>query len=78
MTVYGVNSETLETDEIKVLGSKGTTALIKAEFICRLAPGDYFISLGLATRKGEEIVPHDRRYDAIYLQIAPVTKFLVW
>lgn len=75
VTVYGVNSETLETDEIKVLGSKGTTALIKAEFICRLAPGDYFISLGLATRKGEEIVPHDRRYDAIYLQIAPVTKF---
>lgn len=75
VTVYGVNSETLETDEIKVLGSKGTTALIKAEFICRLAPGDYFISFGLATRKGEEIVPHDRRYDAIYLQIAPVTKF---
>ncbi|HRN82728.1 MULTISPECIES: ABC transporter ATP-binding protein [Betaproteobacteria] len=75
VTVYGVNSETLETDEIKVLGSKGTTARIKAEFICRLAPGDYFISLGLATRKGEEIIPHDRRYDAIYLQIAPVTKF---
>lgn len=75
VTVYGANSETLETDEIKKLGCRGTVALVEAKFICRLAPGDYFISLGVATRQGEEIIPHDRRYDAIHLQIAPSTKF---
>lgn len=75
VTVYGANSETLETDEIKKLGSKGTVALAEAKFVCRLAPGDYFVSLGIATRQSEEIIPHDRRYDAIHLQIAPSTKF---
>ncbi len=75
VTVYGANSETLETDEIKKLGGKGTAALAEAKFVCRLAPGDYFVSLGIATRQGEEIIPHDRRYDAIHLQIAPSTKF---
>ncbi len=75
ITVYGANSETLSTKETKDLGNKGTAAAIEVAFICRLAPGDYFISFGVATRQGEEIIPHDRRYDAIHLQIAPSTEF---
>ena len=75
VTVYGVNSETLETSQVMSLGGEGTAAMVEATFTCRLAPGDYFISLGLATCPGGEIVPHDRRYDAIHLQVEPATKF---
>lgn len=75
VTVYGVNSETLEVDEFKLLGQCGQAAYAKAVFPCRLATGDYFISLGIATKHGEEITPHDRRYDAIHLQVRPITTF---
>lgn len=75
VTVYGVNTETLETDEINPLGSKDTVALVHTSFVCRLAQGDYFVSLGVATRQGEKIIPHDRRYDSIHLQVIPVEKF---
>jgi len=75
VTVYGVNSETLEIDNFRSLGEGGTVVLGEAVFCCRLAHGDYFISLGIATKQGEEIVPHDRRYDAIHLQVQPATSF---
>jgi lipopolysaccharide transport system ATP-binding protein len=52
-------------------------SVIQAEavFICRLAPGDYFISLGVATKHGEAVTPHDRRYDSIHLQVRPNNTF---
>jgi lipopolysaccharide transport system ATP-binding protein len=75
VTIYGVNSETLSVDEFKIYGQQGTVIQAVAEFTCRLAQGDYFISLGVATRTGEEIIPHDRRYDAIHLQVRPDSTF---
>lgn len=75
VTVYGINSETLDIDKFKSLGKSGQSAYAKATFCNRLAPGDYFISLGIATREGEEIIPHDRRYDSIYMQVRPVKSF---
>ena len=69
VTVYGVNSETLARDEFKDYGKQGSVISAVVQFTCRLARGDYFISLGIATRQGEDIVPHDRRYDAIHLQV---------
>jgi lipopolysaccharide transport system ATP-binding protein len=42
----------------------------------RLATGDYFISIGLASRDGEEIIPHDRRYDSIHFVVEPTPKLL--
>lgn len=75
VTVYGVNSETLATDEFRMQGRKGTVTTAEATFRCHLAPGDYFISLGVATKHGEEILPHDRRYDAIHLQVRPASTF---
>jgi lipopolysaccharide transport system ATP-binding protein len=75
VTVYGVNSETLEIDEFKSLGQYGQVAYAKASFCCRLAPGDYFISLGIATKQGEDATPHDRRYDSIHMQVRPGTNF---
>ncbi len=70
VTVYGVNSETLSVDAFKSLGQAGSVAVPELAFKCRLAPGDYFVSLGLASRQGSDVVPHDRRYDAIHLHIA--------
>jgi lipopolysaccharide transport system ATP-binding protein len=75
VTVYGVNSETLEADQFQLLGRSSQIANVKIKFKCSLAPGDYFISLGIATKNGEEIIPHDRRYDSIHLQVRPVTTF---
>lgn len=71
VTVYGVNSELLECDEFKILGQKSSVIQAEANFKCSLAPGDYFISLGISTRHGEEVTPHDRRYDSIHIQVRP-------
>lgn len=71
ITVYSANSETLECAQIQELGRGGTVMRVDLGFTCRFGPGDYFISLGIATRNGEEIVPHDRRYDVIHFQVPP-------
>lgn len=75
VTIYGVNSETLDVDEFKNMGKAGSITHALAKFNCLLAPGDYFVSIGVATKMGEKIIPHDRRYDAIHLQVRPTTKF---
>ena len=75
VTVYGVNSETLDVEAIKSLGQYGQVAYARACFCCRLAPGDYFISLGIATIQSEGIIPHDRRYDVIHIKVRPTTTF---
>ncbi len=74
-TVYGANSETLDIEEIKAQGQKDSVALINVQFDCLLAAGDYFISLGVASMQAGEIVPHDRRYDSIHLQVHPTSNF---
>lgn len=78
VTVYGTNSEKLDIDGFKSKGRVGESVVLQVSFICRFAPGDYFISLGVATSQGEEIIPHDRRYDSIHFQVRPETSFLVW
>ncbi|MCA3159499.1 MAG: ABC transporter ATP-binding protein [Burkholderiales bacterium] len=75
VTVYGTNTEILDIEKFKSKGAAGEVVLVKINFVCRLAPGDYFISLGVATSQGEEITPHDRRYDSIHFQVRPVTTF---
>lgn len=75
VTVYGVNSETLGVDAFELLGQAGSVVTPELTFRCRLAPGDYFVSLGLASRQGADVVPHDRRYDAIHLHVSPDTSF---
>ena len=73
--VYGTNTELLDIEQFKSKGLAGEAVIIKVGFICRLAPGDYFISLGVASSQGEDITPHDRRYDSIYLPIRPDKRF---
>jgi lipopolysaccharide transport system ATP-binding protein len=76
ITVYGTNSEMLNMREFAKLGTRGSSITVEAAFRCDLAPGDYFISIGLATRDGEDVVPLDRRYDAIHLQVNSKNAFL--
>lgn len=75
VTVYGVNSESLQANAFEALGQAGSVVMPVIKFRCQLAPGDYFVSLGLASRQGADVVPHDRRYDSIHLQISPETSF---
>lgn len=75
VTIYGANSESLEIKDLKSAGQKNSIVHAVATFNCSLAPGDYFVSLGIATNEGGEIIPRDRRYDAIHLHVGPLTSF---
>lgn len=76
VTVYGTNSYLLECTETRSMGESGNVAIASVKFVNRLATGDYFISLGIASREGEDIIPHDRRYDSIHLVVEPTPKLL--
>lgn len=69
VTVYATNTEMQDIVDMAGLGDAGTTSRIDVDFVCRLGSGDYFISVGVASRQGDEVVPHDRRYDAIHFQV---------
>lgn len=69
VTVYATNTEMQEVVEMAHLGNAGSSLRIDVDFECRLGSGDYFVSVGLASRHGDEVVPHDRRYDAIHFQV---------
>ncbi len=75
ITVYGANSETLKQTDLSDAGTENSTLEVKVSFSCDLAYGDYFISLGLASKHGEEVIPHDRRYDSIHMQVRPNNTF---
>jgi lipopolysaccharide transport system ATP-binding protein len=75
VTLYGGNTESPESGSLRLAGRAGTVEFAEAVFDARLAPGDFFISLGIATREGDTVTPHDRRYDAIHLHVLPGTNF---
>lgn len=74
VTVFGTNTERLGDARMRNLGESGTSMEVDINFTCRLAPGDYFVSLGLASRQGDGVTPHDRRYDAIHLHVNPAER----
>ncbi|MDR3090330.1 MAG: ABC transporter ATP-binding protein [Desulfobulbaceae bacterium] len=73
--VYGANSESLSITEFREYGQAGSIIHVTARFPCHLAHGDYFLSLGISTRDGDDIIPHDRRYDAIHVHVEPTLEF---
>jgi lipopolysaccharide transport system ATP-binding protein len=75
ITVYGTNSEMLNVAAVRSSGGAGAVMQVEAAFNCQLAAGDYFISVGVASRDGQEVVPLDRRYDAIHLQVVSPQAF---
>jgi lipopolysaccharide transport system ATP-binding protein len=60
ITLYGTNSHILDNETFATLGQINTVAIIQMRFIALLTGGDYFISLGISSRHGEDIVPHAR------------------
>jgi lipopolysaccharide transport system ATP-binding protein len=76
VTVYGTNSYILDCEAMSMLGDPGTRARACMTFKNALASGDYFISVGIASRQGEEIIPHDRRYDSIHFVVEPTPRLL--
>lgn len=76
VTVYGTNSWLLNCPETQILGAAGSSATACLKFINRLTCGDYFISVGIASRNAEDIVPHDRRYDSIHFVVPPTPQSL--
>ncbi|AIR89969.1 ABC transporter ATP-binding protein [Pseudomonas cremoricolorata] len=76
VTVYGTNSIFLDCKEAREMGTAGSRNTARLRFKNRLATGDYFISIGLASREGEDVIPHDRRYDAIHFVVEPTPRLL--
>jgi len=69
VTVFGTNSELSRFAGLPGSVAEGAEMQVDIRFECNLGPGDYFISVGLASRSGEEIIPHDRRYDSIHFTV---------
>lgn len=77
LTIYGTNTEMASAQSVPSEAHAGHSSVVSCRFRINCAPGDYFISLGIASRDvSGEIVPHDRRYDAIHLHVDPSTPFL--
>ncbi|MBD9369584.1 ABC transporter ATP-binding protein [Xanthomonas sp. XNM01] len=75
LTVYGINTEM--ADAGKLFDSDTGSGVICCRVELNCAPGDYFISLGIASRDTSgEVVPHDRRYDAIHVCVEADGQFL--
>ena len=69
VVAYGTNTEYQPLPDFTQAGRAGTSVDVQVAFRCALADGDYFISVGLASRGEEDVVPHDRRYDSIHIKV---------
>lgn len=76
VTVFGTNTELADAKTPDGWGRKGSVVAATITFKCALGAGDYFISIGLASEQQGEIVPHDRRYDAVHFEVRPCPEFL--
>jgi lipopolysaccharide transport system ATP-binding protein len=50
-------------------GKEGRDVEARFQIHQLLGPGDYLISVGVSEQCGGEVVPLDRRYDAIHVQV---------
>jgi len=75
VVIYGANTEMLNVESFQNLGQRGDSALVRVAFDGRLAAGDYFISVGIASGDTDDVVPRDRRYDAIHVHVVQEEKF---
>lgn len=76
ITLCGSNTEKLGFCDINQVLEAGCGTQVSFDFVCRLAEGTYFLSLGVATRDGGLVLPHDRRYDAVSFEVSRTPTFL--
>lgn len=75
VTVYGTNTEM--TPPARPFAATTKDGVIGCRLMLNCAPGDYFLSFGIASRDAAgEALPHDRRYDAVHLQVGAGDPFL--
>ncbi len=75
LTVYGTNTEMTRMET--PLSPEAGSGVIRCTFELNCAPGDYFVSVGIASRDASgEVVPHDRRYDAVHLCVEAADPFM--
>jgi lipopolysaccharide transport system ATP-binding protein len=69
ITINGSNTELCSTVVPSFIPDK--VYVFRIALCLRVGPGDYFLSLGIATRDNTtgDITPHDRRYDSIHLRV---------
>jgi lipopolysaccharide transport system ATP-binding protein len=75
VTLYATNTESGLERQMQLRLRAGEVMNSTLEFECRLGAGDYFVSVGVASRQGDNVVPHDRRYDSIHLHVVPQGHF---
>jgi len=75
ITIYNTNS-VLQNTIPEVLAKSGEIWIIEVQIHLNLSGGDYFISVGIASKsESGEVTPHDRRYDSIHLEMDIVNSF---
>lgn len=75
ITVFGTNNQKLQHPSATATWMPGTQLDWDLKLTCHLAPGEYFLSLGVVSMVNGELTPHDRRYDAIQLTVLPDQHF---
>jgi lipopolysaccharide transport system ATP-binding protein len=67
--VFGCNSRDNAEQPIFRPAAAGSTVEVAFRVKQVLGSGDYLFSVGVAEQRGEEVVPLDRRYDAIHVKV---------
>lgn len=67
ITISGNNSRDLDINRSFISQKTGDTIVVHFHFIPKFTSGEYMLSVGVAEDADGEIVPLDRRYDAIHL-----------
>jgi lipopolysaccharide transport system ATP-binding protein len=76
LTVYGTNTEIAPELDCVPDGAAGREGIACFSVRLNCAAGDYFLSIGIASREvSGDVVPHDRRYDAIHVNVAADRNF---
>ncbi|MCY1379281.1 hypothetical protein D9M69_669860 [compost metagenome] len=75
VTLFGCNTESLDVSGLVGMGKAKQSFKVELDLTNRLGAGDYFISVGVASRHGDDILPHDRRYDSIHVQVLGSQRF---
>ena len=75
VTIYNTNSDVQKGTGVSSV-SAGNEWFVTVSLPMILSSGDYFISVGIASKSiSGEIIPHDRRYDSIHLLVEATPEF---
>lgn len=71
--LYGINSKII--NEKVISANANATNDYEFDLPISLNEGSYMLSLGLSSQEGGELIPLDRRYDSIIIQVTNIDEF---